>query len=367
MSRSKQVWRCPKPRQGHRPVAGGGFTLVELLVVIGIIALLVSILLPALNHAREQANWIKCQANLRSLGEAIQIYVYNSKGVLPFGDYAGQGNIQTGNQFTGSPGAASDWTTLLQSQMMSNVGNSWGSNTSGDNAYTSSVRQVFYCPSAPVTGNPYTEVTPLTHYTCHPRLMPKLAQYDTYFDPMGNGPPWRCYQPYAIAHIKRSSEIMLIFDCSLAYGNGQWTPNGATANNPSQQTGELAIGLGLDQGSLGVLGSDWPPYMTDQYQITTGGQLPPPFPVSPNDPVSMLPVNSGANQSAAYVNQDIWNNQLNIRFRHLGNTAANALMVDGHVQAFYFNLQQFNEWVANPGGPPQGTTLLRRNINVNPP
>src|ERR1700685_1506079 len=59
------------------------FTLVELLVVIGIIAILVAVLLPALNKARQAAQETQCMSNLRQVGFGFQIYADANKGLLP--------------------------------------------------------------------------------------------------------------------------------------------------------------------------------------------------------------------------------------------------------------------------------------------
>jgi prepilin-type N-terminal cleavage/methylation domain-containing protein/prepilin-type processing-associated H-X9-DG protein len=77
----------PNPLRGKRRV--GGFTLVELLVVVGIIAVLISILLPAMSKARDSARKTACLSNLRQAHQLIAMYANEYKDRVPVG-YRGQ-------------------------------------------------------------------------------------------------------------------------------------------------------------------------------------------------------------------------------------------------------------------------------------
>ena len=93
------------PTPDRRPT-DSGFTLVELLVVIGIIALLISILLPALNSARRAGHVVKCLSNVRQLAMATTNYIAENKGSLPEAMYNNKSIISPR-----AAGAAS-WTPL---------------------------------------------------------------------------------------------------------------------------------------------------------------------------------------------------------------------------------------------------------------
>jgi prepilin-type processing-associated H-X9-DG protein/prepilin-type N-terminal cleavage/methylation domain-containing protein len=300
-----------------------GFTLVELLVVIGIIALLISILLPALSRAKEAGNQIKCMANLRTIGQALVMYAGDYKGSLPIGELTTGETIgpTTADPAYGSDptNLSTDWTVLVAYELNKGAGSSYvDPNTKNFNTGT---RGFFLCPTAPQSTNYTANI--LTDYSSHPRIIPDLGTTDgttTFIPPFTK--TW--LRPYRIARIKRSSEMGLIFDASVANSVGSWNAH--------------VVANGFDNNGINVR-----VYMTDTFSAAV------------NPGASINTASGGGSQpfTPAYYNTDSEQNLANIRFRHASNKKANVLMADGHVQAFTYNPLTHQ------------SDLLERNINVN--
>gem|GEM_PF-6479492 len=140
--------------------ASFAFTLVELLVVIGIIGVLVAILLPTLSSARDRASSVKCLANLKQMGNAIAGYAAENRGQVPWGDVWDAWDPKGAEALPGVTSVRyNTWTSILSGYMdrKRKEGNSagvWGGARFGN------VSGVFRCPSVsddfkqPVTYTP---------------------------------------------------------------------------------------------------------------------------------------------------------------------------------------------------------------------
>ena len=232
------------PARNQKQKTRNAFTLIELLVVISIIAILISILLPALAKARELANRAVCMANIRGIIQAMVTYAQPNNGVFPAvtigavqnGGYSNgpivPHNVSAGNIYTGTEATpqevVQEWYEPLY-YGANPLACMWLLVLEGYTAPPS-----FICPSDPIAEEPsvesYSFDGALTYSANFGNMPPghtwvNLTDYDTAFDGSGHGESYSIAMPWPYDGwpdwVERASP------------GRWWTTTGATAEVPA--------------------------------------------------------------------------------------------------------------------------------------
>jgi prepilin-type N-terminal cleavage/methylation domain-containing protein/prepilin-type processing-associated H-X9-DG protein len=246
-----------------------GFTLVELLVVIGIIAILVGLLLPALNKARRQANAAECASNMRQIAMGVLQYCMDNHGRLIIED------IDPGKTSDSSYKDGFGWQSELMHQKYVSAPNIYPQPTNA-NLLSTPLGTVYRCPESidvaqnsagPTTGaptdgqcagyrtqplaNPRSDLQPAygvaTSYMLNSRAntaanrnggtdcTPFVWFYQADTDPSGIGvddPAWR----RSLSMIKRSAQVVMVLETTAL----DWTIQNSSYQTTKVYTNRIA-------------------------------------------------------------------------------------------------------------------------------